>query len=176
MASRSEGFAVMDVSTSILQDPKFRRIQREAPDQVATAFTAYVATIAESWKAGRRVAIDDAWPAILPYSETAVEVMQTVKLLDSGGRIASKSWRDWFDTARSRRDAARDRWRRSNEKRHDDAASPPRGSSADTDAIRPSVRPSDSVRPSEPSDSENGFTAKPRSQNGRARTAAGNPS
>jgi hypothetical protein len=57
--SRDEGFAVMDVSTSITDDPKVRKLWRHAPDHAAAAFTAYVATMAESWRSGKRATVDD---------------------------------------------------------------------------------------------------------------------
>lgn len=134
MASRSDGFAVMDVSTSICEDPKFRRIQRDSPGRLAPAFMAYMATMAESWQAGRRVTIEDAWPAVLPFDEAVVEALKTARLLDAAGRISAKSWREWFDAAFQRRESARERWRRANANRSVGAAQLPRGSDADTGA------------------------------------------
>jgi hypothetical protein len=157
--SRDEGFAVMDVSTSIVDDPKFRKLYRHAPDHAGSAFAAYIATVAESWKAGRRVNVDDAWPSFLPFDKASVEALIHVGLLDAKGLVPSKAWRSWFGPAYERRANSRERWRRANERRHADAAQSngsnldgttgiPRGNSADTTAI-PSVP---SVRPSVPPD------------------------
>lgn len=140
--SRDDGFAVMDVSTDIVNDPKVRKLFRHAPAHAPGGFVAYVSTVAESWKAGRRVTIDDAWPSILPFSKPAVEALVHVGLLDRTGRIPPKTWRGWYETAHGRREASRERWRRANEKRHAEATLVPRGSDADTDATVPSSRPS----------------------------------
>jgi hypothetical protein len=138
--SRDEGFAVMDVSTSIMHDPKVKKLWRHAPDHAPVAFTAYVSTVAESWMAGRRVNIDDAWPAFLTFSKPAIEALVAVELLDSDGLVPVKTWRGWFVPAMKRRKQARARWARSNAKRTADTASVPRGIDVVTRA--PSVRPS----------------------------------
>lgn len=154
--SRTEGFAVMDVSTSICDDPKFRRIQRQSPELVGTAFSVYVAVMAESWRAGKRVSVDDAWPSIIPYDARADEALREAGLLDRRGLPSAKAWRSWFEPAYKRRETMREKWRRANENRRDDSAPPPRGNRADTAAPVPSrTAPSDrTVRPdrSAPSD------------------------
>jgi hypothetical protein len=173
--TRSEGFAVMDVSTSICDDSKFRRLQRETPEQVAIAFTAYIATMAESWKAGRRVTVDDAWPSFIPYDAGVIDAMHRVKLLDGAGRVMRKAWDEWFELARQRRDTARERWTRSNAQRSAARSQLPRGNGADTAATVP-LR-SSPIRTVRPSESENGFTAEPSPRIARrARSAAGDPS
>ncbi|HEY8819555.1 MAG TPA: hypothetical protein VIM25_12155 [Candidatus Limnocylindrales bacterium] len=159
--SRAEGFDVMDVSTSILHDPKFRRLAREAPAHAGDGFTAYMSAMAESWKAGERLSVEDAWPPILPFDPAVVDALRAVKLIDARGLVTTTAWRGWFDPARKRREQSRERWRRANLKREQEAAvvsttdrvsragkraataSSPRGSSADTQA-RP-YAPSDSV-------------------------------
>jgi hypothetical protein len=149
---RSLGFDVMDVSTSVCDDPKFRRLQREAPEHVAVAFTAYIATMAESWKAGRRVSIEDGWPAFLPFDRTVIDLLVSVGLLDSSGLVSPKAWRSWFEPARKRRQKARERWTRYNANRDADTTVVPRGSDAGTATSVPSVRPSGpSDSPSAPS-------------------------
>lgn len=155
--SREDGFAVMDVSTDIVNDPKFRRLHRQAPEHVAAAFMAYVAVLGESWKAGRRVPVVDAWPVLLPYDEAAIAAMIAAGLLDKRGQIPAKAWQGWFEPAHMRRKNTRERWRRANAIRIAEStgnsaptAPLPRGNSADTGAI-PSVplRPSvPTVRPS----------------------------
>jgi hypothetical protein len=150
--SRDEGFAVMDVSTSITDDPKVRKLWRHAPDHAAAAFTAYVATMAESWRSGKRATVDDSWPPFLPFSQQAVEALVHVGLIDSRGMIPTRSWRGWFEPARARRESLREKWRRANSRRHADTAESngsnnggtaelPRGSSSGTAAPVPSVRP-----------------------------------
>lgn len=148
--SRDDGFTVMDVSTGYVDDPKWRKLVRHAPDQLGPAFIAYTATMAESWRAGRRVTIDDSWPALIPYSKAAVDALRHVGLLDSGGHVQVRAWRGWFGPAKERRDAFRDRWARANEKRRAAAASLPRGDSAATDELPTPFRSDPSV-PSDPS-------------------------
>lgn len=141
--SRDEGFAVMDVSTSICDDPKFRRLARQNPDLVGPAFTAYMATMAESWRVGRRVGIDDAWPAILPYRQDARDALIEVGLLDRRGVLSSKAWRGWFSPAQHRREKSRADWRRwqQEHRKNQGGVSP----DSDPDTSIPSVPP---VRPS----------------------------
>jgi hypothetical protein len=149
---RSEGFAVMDVSTSVCDDPKFRRLHRENPELVAIGFTAYIATMAESWRTGRRVSIDVAWPAFLTFDKAVVDALIRVGLLDRRGLLSSKAWRSWFDPARKRRDQSRDRWARYNAKRDADTTPPPRGSDVSTATSDPSVPSVRSVPPVIPKD------------------------
>ena len=143
--SRDDGFAVMDVSTGYVDDPKWRKLARYAPDQLGSAFIAYTATMAESWRTGRRVTIEDAWPALIPVSKPAIDALRHVGLLDSHGLVQSRAWRGWFGAAKTRRDAFRDRWARANEKRRAATEQLPRGDSAATASPVPSV-------PSVPSD------------------------
>lgn len=147
LVSRDDGFAVMDVSTGYVDDPKWRKLLRHAPDQLGPAFIAYTATMAESWRAGRRVSIDDAWPALIPYSKPAVDALRHAGLLDSHGHVQMRAWRGWFGPAKERRDAFRDRWARANEKRRAATEQLPRGDSAATASPVPSV-PSDPSVPS----------------------------
>jgi hypothetical protein len=139
MPSRSDGFAIMDVSTSICDDPKFRRLLRENPELVAPAFTAYVSVMAESWKIGKRMPVEDAWPGFLPFDQTVCDALRRVALVDARGLVSSKAWRGWFEPARERRSKSRDRWARYNAKRDADTTFPPRGSDADTATSVPPV-------------------------------------
>jgi len=177
--SRDDGFAVMDVSTGYVDDPKWRKLARYAPDQLGPAFIAYTATMAESWGAGRRVTIEDAWPALIPFSKLAVDALRHVGLLDSHGLVQSRAWRGWFGPAKARRDMFRDRWARANEKRRAEAALSPRGSDAVTASPVPSV-PSVPVDTREipPPPAERGRRAKgtdPRSNGLAPRDLAANP-
>lgn len=150
--SRDDGFAVMDVSTDLANDPKVRKLWRYAPDHAGAAFLAYVATMGQSWKDGRRVTIDDAWPAHVPFDKAAVEALVHVGLLDRAGRVTVKAWKGWYEPARERRERSRDRWARYNAQRNADTASLPRGTNADTassvPSVLPSVPPEPSFRPS----------------------------
>jgi hypothetical protein len=137
--SRDDGFAVMDVSVDLADDPKVRKLWRYAPDHAGAAFIAYVATMGESWKQGRRVTIDDGWPAHVPFCQPAVDALLHVGLLDKGGRVSVNAWRGWFEVAKSRRDKSRDRWARYNAQRNADTASLPRGSDVGTASSVPSV-------------------------------------
>lgn len=137
--SRDEGFAVMDVSVDIANDPKVRRLWRERPEQAGVGFYVYTATVGESWKAGQRVTAEYAWPATVPFDDAVVGALRHVGLLDRSSRVPATAWRGWFEPAKTRRDAARERWRRANEKRHADAAMLPRGSDAVTASTVPSV-------------------------------------
>lgn len=112
-----------------------------APEHANTAFVAFIATLGESWKAGRRVTIADAWPGYLPFDKDAVDALIAVGLVDRRGLLSLRAWEGWFGIAKTRREAARERWRRANEKRHADTATLPRGNDADTYATRtvPSV-------------------------------------
>ena len=116
--ARDDGFPVMDISTSIVHDPKFRLLHRERPEHVPPAFLAYVAMLGESWKAGRRVSVTDAWPALLPFDPSVVESMILVKLIDRNGLPPRRAWDGWWTPAYERREQARDRWRRANERRN----------------------------------------------------------
>lgn len=115
--SRDDGFGVMDMSTDIVNDPKFRKLHRLETCQVAPAFMAYVAVIAESWKAGRRITVEDAWPALLPFDNAIRQAMADVGLVDRTGRIPLRAWQGWYEQAHRRREASRESWRKYNAKR-----------------------------------------------------------
>lgn len=159
--SRSEGFAVMDVSTDIVNDPKFRKLQRltvDRPDRLSGAFMVYVAMLAESWKAGKRVNYDEAWPAILPFDKEIPTLLREAGLMDGAACIPTKTWNSWFKPANTRREATRERWRKANEKRHESStnnsgptAQIPRGNSVGTVAIPNRTEPSVPI-PTEPSE------------------------
>lgn len=151
--SRDDGFPVMDVSTSIVHDPKFRLLHRDNPEHVPAAFLAYVAMLGESWKAGRRVSVNEAWPTLIPFDAEVVASMIRVRLIDRTGLPPRRAWDGWYGPARERREQSRERWRRANENRRvgpqgdsDDTARLPRGT---RDVPMPPSVPS--FRPSNPS-------------------------
>jgi hypothetical protein len=78
---------------------------------------AYTAVLCESWKAGRRVTIEDAWPSILPYDAAIVAALRAVTFIDRRGMIATHSWDGWFGPAYRRREAARAAGRDGNARR-----------------------------------------------------------
>jgi hypothetical protein len=182
--SRDDGFAVMDVSTGYVDDPKWRKLARYAPAELGAAFIAYTATMAESWRAGRRVTIEDAWPdALIAFSKPAIEALRHVELIDSHGLVRPRAWRGYFGVAKTRRDTSRDRWARANEKRRDDAALSPRGSDAVTAApvpLLPSVPSAPSVEtrdlpPPPTSGGRRKTRTNPRSNGTEPRKKATNP-
>ena len=154
MSSRLQGFNVMDVSSSLHDDPKVKRLAREHPEQLGTGFLAYVATMGESWKAGQRLTVEECWPSYIPFDDLSVEALKAVKLLEPTGRVTTSAWRGYFVQARTRREKSRDRWRRANDARSGkgadlngrdraDTALLPRGANAvtappsDSDSVRP---------------------------------------
>lgn len=154
----------MDVSTSILHDPKVRRLQRHAPDRWAVAMIAYVSAMCESWKAGRRVSVEDAWPVGLTYDSLAAEALLQVGLVDANGLIVPRTWRSWFGKAKSRRAKTRADWRKwqENHRKSKGGVSP----DSDPDKVIPSAP---SVRPSDRLDKD------VERINGGRRTATGRP-
>lgn len=177
--SRDEGFAIMDVSVDIANDPKVRKLFRHAPDHAPAAFMAYVATMGESWRSGRRVNVDDAWPPALPFSKPAIEALVHVELLDPAGTIPTRTWRGWFVVAQRRRTKARDRWARYNTEHRgsrtngDDGTTPlPRGSDDGTATSVPPVPPSRPSVDSPPTPAKRGLRSNgtnPRSVAAKAR-------
>lgn len=111
-----KGFAQMDVSTSIHADPKFRLLSRRYPEQTAGAFTAYVVLMAESWREGERLTLEEAW-TLLPYDEHVAAAMADVGLVDPDGRIPEHVWDRWYGAAEHRRELGREKQHRADVKR-----------------------------------------------------------
>jgi hypothetical protein len=130
----------MDVSTDILSDDRVRKLFRSPVG--AVAFVAYVAVLGESWRMARRVPLDDAWPAVVPFDADAARALTRVGLLDRRGQIPAKSWQEWFKTASERRTKARERWNRYNRERPNregNTALVPRGNDVVTASSVPPV-------------------------------------
>lgn len=174
MSSRLQGFDVMDVSTALPNDPKVKRLAREYPDLLAPGFLVYVATLAESWKAGERVRYDDAWPSYLDFDQATVDALRAVRLLDEQGRVTSRGWRGYFEPARKRRAQGRKRyadWRARQSGKNPNLNGKPNGDLTVSQPLangmqtgnRPSVRPKDSITPPNP----------PRPRGGRRKATAG---
>ena len=135
----------MDVSTSLLSDTKVKRLLRHAPDRYPVAVLAYLSAMAESWKAGRRVTVEDSWPVGVPFDPLAIEALSHVGLVDASGLIVPRTWRSWFGKAKSRRAKSRADWRKWTQDRRKRQAGVSPDSAGDTS--KPSVPP---VRPSVP--------------------------
>jgi hypothetical protein len=132
--SRDDGFTIADISTTLHEDSKFKRLARRYPGMVATAFMAFTATLLDSWRDGERLVIEDAWPMLIPFDAAVVDALKEVELLDAEGRVEAASWAVWFEPAKRRRDAAREAGRKGNRLRwHPDEGSGPSG--------RPEPRP-----------------------------------
>lgn len=150
----TEGFSIMDVSTAILDDDRFQRLATLAPDRFDTAFLGYAATLARSWRKGRRVSIQQSWPVYRPFDQLAVDALVHVGLIDGKGLIRAATWRQWFEPAQIRRDSTRDRWRKTKATQRnttDSEHESPRGVLAESSRSplsRPSVRPSVPTEPS----------------------------
>jgi hypothetical protein len=112
----SQGFARMDVSTSIHGDPKFRLLSRRHPEQTAASLAACLILLAESWREGRRLSLDEAW-TLMPYDEAVPAAMADVGLIDDEGRIPEHVWAAWFGAAERRRELGREKQRRADAKR-----------------------------------------------------------
>lgn len=70
----------MDVSPSILEDPKFRLLGRRHSEIFALAFTTYMSTMAASWREGSRATVEEAWPPQIPYDDVVVDALREVLL------------------------------------------------------------------------------------------------
>jgi hypothetical protein len=169
---RFEGFEVMDVSTSLPNDPKVRRLAREHPEQLGPAFLVYVATVADSWQAGTRQSCEDSWPSYLGFDQEVVDALKDVRLLDGKGLVPLKTWRGWFDPARERRENTRARWRRANANRQQSTGDP-RSDDSDASARTPRGRRAVTAAiPSVPSESESARSPLGESSPSRARDDA----
>jgi hypothetical protein len=154
--SRDDGFPIADMDTGYLDDPKVRNLWRILGDQgrMTHALALHMATLLASWGSGSRVTVAEAAPLWLTPDPELVAALATARLLDGSGRLPARSWKAWHDPASARREAARERWRRANDKRKrgDDAVATrlPRGKN---DVPLPPVRQDRSVRtvPTEPS-------------------------
>ncbi|HET7071394.1 MAG TPA: hypothetical protein VFI40_11250, partial [Nocardioides sp.] len=89
----TEGFSIMDVSTHVLDDPKFLRLAIARPELYADCVVGFIATLARSWSKGRRVAAVEAWPAYRPANPDAIDALIEFRLLDRNGRLPAAWWR-----------------------------------------------------------------------------------
>lgn len=171
--SDGDGFATADVSVSLLDDDRVRKLARSVEEpRVETAIVVYLAVLLASWREGRRVAAEDAVPLWLPLERLldADEDLRSVGLLDRRSKIPARAWSKWYDPVEARRDRNRERWARYNASRTGGAAELPRGNGA---ATPPSVPfRSDPAVPSSPS---RGSAKRTRSKTDDERTTTGGP-
>lgn len=107
--SRDDGFAIADVATDLLDDPKVRRLARATNDEGLTArcLVAYVAVVLASWRLGERVTLEDAAPLWLTGLDDVGERLRTFDLLDISNVIPEPTWDNWFGVAWDRREERR---------------------------------------------------------------------
>lgn len=154
--SGRDGFARADVDTSIYDDPKVRALARRLRDHVrtASAMTLYQATMLASWRAGRRLTIDESAPAwwLDDPSDYLVD-LQAVQLLDGEGRVPEHAFEAWAGRLIDRREAAADAGREGARRRwHPDEPPDPMGSDSGPDggAMGPSMHQPASLPASRP--------------------------
>lgn len=147
--SRDEGFAIADVSTSLLDDPKVKAVVRRLRDQAAVsrAVTLYLATVLGSWQVGDRLTVTEAAPVWLEPDPELIDALTSAGLLDADGRIPGHVWQSWHGAASERRRKTRDRWNRWND-RHKGGTTQrlPNADQRSTNAL-PSVPPVPPVPP-----------------------------
>jgi hypothetical protein len=104
--SRDDGFAVVDLDVGLAHDPKIIRLARNLRDETQTAAHVglYVTLLAESWRNGERVRLEDALPAWWMADVAPVAAaLCAAGLVDDEHRIPERSWDSWFMPAWRRR-------------------------------------------------------------------------
>jgi hypothetical protein len=142
--SRDDGFAVADVATDLLDDPKVKALWRALGDQgrMGHALTLYTATVLASWRAGCRVPVDDAAPVWLVVDRDLLAALVDAKLLDRTGRIPPRSWKGWYGPAWDRREQRRIAGRLGGRPPKPEPNRPLTSRLSTDNPVRPSVRPS----------------------------------
>lgn len=114
--ARDAGFSIADVSVTIFEDTKVRLLVRRLqaqPGERNTALLLYLATVLESWKAGRQVAASEALPLWMEEDAVpAIEALVAAKLLDEAECVPDDTWEAWYGTARDRRARLRESGRK----------------------------------------------------------------
>jgi len=104
--SRADGFDVADTDTGLMADPKVLVLARRLRDSSRTgaALALYESVRLASWKAGRRLTLDESLPGwwLDPVDELA-EHLVAVGLLDAERRIPEHAWEGWFGPALDRK-------------------------------------------------------------------------
>lgn len=107
-----EPLARMDIDTRWPYHRKCRALQAAFSTDWPSYWCAYLAVLGESWAAGERMTIRDAWVPSLPVTiEAAAEALASIGLLDKSGKVPQKSWDEWFGPAAARIDSLKARGR-----------------------------------------------------------------
>ena len=104
--TRADGFEIADTDTGMMADPKILALSRRLHDTIRTAaaVTLYDSVRLASWRAGRRLTLDETAPGWwLDSFEDLAGELGAVGLLDSERRIPLHAWEGWFGPARDRR-------------------------------------------------------------------------
>lgn len=103
--SRDDGFRIADTDTGMMADPKVLALARRHRDpmRTAAAVALYDAVRLASWKACRRLTLDETAPGwwLEPVDDMAAD-LAAVGLLDAEHRIPEHAWRAWFVPALDR--------------------------------------------------------------------------
>jgi hypothetical protein len=113
--SREAGFSIADIDSGFVADPKVVALARRLHDQNVTAAYCllYLSLVLASWKAGKRLTLDEGAPAWWTDSlDDARGHLEAVDLLDVDGRIHDRAWEGWFGPASARREERREAGRR----------------------------------------------------------------
>lgn len=139
---RDEGFMVADTATDKFTDAKFKRLWRVCQDEQAmnAACVLFEAVTLASWGAGTRVTAADAAPLWMGAIDDQLAALQSAGLLDSSGRIPSKSWRSWFTPAYERRENRRAAGAEGGRRKASNARATLEQRHSDALPVRPSVR------------------------------------
>ncbi|MGD0247805.1 MAG: hypothetical protein ABSB75_02015 [Candidatus Limnocylindrales bacterium] len=109
--SRDDGFSIADTDTGMLSDPKILTLARQLRDPIRTgaAIALYDAVRLASWKAGRRLTLEETVPGwwLDPFDELAAALV-SAGLIDDEHRIPAHAWESWYGPARDRRQRLRD--------------------------------------------------------------------
>jgi hypothetical protein len=154
--SRGDGFEVADTDSGMLADPKILALARLLHDstRIGAAVALYDAVRLASWKAGRRLTLEETVPAwwLDPFDDLAAALV-TAELIDGEHRIPEHAWQGWFTPAFERRERYRELGRRGGRAKADRGLQPtvertPQPTVERTlYPVRPTVRPDDSPNP-----------------------------
>ncbi len=99
--TRGEGLQRADIDSSLLTDPKLRRLRRQLPDaaQMARAVVLYLAALLDSWRTGERVSAEDAAPEWIEADAGTLAALVAADLLDNEYRVPLHAWTAWHDPA-----------------------------------------------------------------------------
>ena len=148
-----------DMDVGFYADRKIGALARLLREPVTTAAYAalYDATVRASWKAGRRLTLEESLPAwwLAPFDD-AMSALIAVALLDAEGRVLEHAWASWYLPAAERIADARvagmvGGLMRSLRLSKDDAVAEARRRLAKADLADPRVTPSP-TEPTEPTD------------------------